>query len=90
MKHSISIEISPQELRDIIEDAVEDKLRVVNNVLQVIKVDSIEARKILNIKSHNTLMSLVREGKINNYAQGSQHPKFSLSELTELKSKRYV
>lgn len=90
MKQVISIHISPEELKNIIEDAVESKLSVVNNVLHTLKVDSSEAKKILGIKSHNTLMSLVKEGKLKNYAQGSQHPKFSLSEVTELKSKRYV
>ena len=91
MKHSISIDISPEELKDILREVVDEKLQVVNNVLGFIKISAQEARKILAVKSHNTLMGYVKDGYLNNYAKGNEHPKFSLSEVVELsKLKRHV
>lgn len=91
MQQSININISPEELRNIIKDSISEELQVVNNVLSSLMISASEAKIRLGIKSHNTLMSYVRDGLLINYAKGNEHPKFSLSEVIELiKTKKPV
>lgn len=90
MKQVINIEMSPDEFKDTIRDVMQFELKVVKDVLGSIMISASEARKHLNIKSHTTLMTLVKEGRLTNYAEHGSHPKFSLSEVIELKNKKHA
>lgn len=89
MQQSINIQMSPDEFKDSIRDVMRLELKVVKDVLGSIMISASEARKHLGIKSHTTLMNLVKEGRLLNHSKPGEHPKFSLSEIIELKSNNH-
>ena len=75
--------MSPEELAQIVSTAVNKELKPIKDALLTKRISSQQARDILGIKDHKTLMKLVRDEKIRNVAENGGYPKFLFHEVVD-------